>query len=98
MDERDEALAAALMTALGALTAYVRIIRPWTKRWGATNAEVAMELPGDAIVVRADYVATRAITIDASADDVWPWLIYRPVEVDDDADLHGETGDRLSGR
>jgi len=25
-------------------------------------------------------------------------LIYPLVEVDDDADLHGETGDRLSGR
>ena len=33
-------------------------------------------------------------------DDVTaPWrLIYPLVEVDDDADLHGETGDRLSGR
>jgi hypothetical protein len=26
------------------------------------------------------------------------WLIYRLVEVDDGTDLHGETGDGLSGR
>jgi hypothetical protein len=31
-------------------------------------------LPGDDLVVRADLTATRAITIRASADLVWPWI------------------------
>ena len=61
--------------ALLATGAYVRVLRPWTKRWGATDDEVARPMPGDAVVARADYVATRAVTIQASPDDVWPWLV-----------------------
>jgi hypothetical protein len=66
-----------LMTAAAAagLVAYLRVVRPWTKRWGATHDEMARTLPGDTIVERADYVATRAVTIHAPPDDVWPWLV-----------------------
>jgi hypothetical protein len=42
--------------------------------WGATAAEAAMRLPGDELLPDADGVATRAITIDAPAAAVWPWL------------------------
>jgi hypothetical protein len=42
--------------------------------WGATEAETAMDLPGDEIVVTASYRSTRALTIDAPVEDVWPWL------------------------
>jgi hypothetical protein len=58
-----------------ALGAYAAIVRPWTMRWGATDDEVKRPMPGDGIVKRADYVATRAITIHASRADVWPWLV-----------------------
>ena len=66
--------------AVGAATAamaavYVGLVRPWTKRWGATDEEVRQAMPGDGLVQRADYVATRAITIDATPHDVWPWLV-----------------------
>ncbi|HMK92330.1 MAG TPA: hypothetical protein VK576_04965 [Thermoleophilia bacterium] len=43
-------------------------------RWGATDAEVAGEMPGDALVPEASFCATRAITIDAAPGAVWPWL------------------------
>jgi hypothetical protein len=33
-----------------------------------------MFLPGDGLLPKADLIATRAITIDASPDAVWPWL------------------------
>ncbi len=59
----------------GLLAAYWRIVRPWALRWGATEEEAARPLPGDEVVAKADYVATRAITIDAPAQDVWPWLV-----------------------
>jgi hypothetical protein len=59
----------------GPLAAYWRIVRPWALRWGATEEEAARPLPGDEVVTKADYVATRAITIDAPAQDVWPWLV-----------------------
>jgi hypothetical protein len=42
---------------------------------GATRDEVARPLPGDLIVRKADFVATRAITIDAAPGRVWPWLV-----------------------
>ena len=63
----------AAATGIG-LIAYTTVVRPWTRRWGATDDEVTRPLPGDSIVATADYVATRAITIRARPDDVWPWL------------------------
>ncbi len=44
-------------------------------RWGATPAEVAQALPGDDLVPRPQFNATRAITIGAPPDAVWPWLV-----------------------
>jgi hypothetical protein len=43
-------------------------------RWGATDAELAKELPGDELVPGAPAASTRAVTIDAPVEDVWPWL------------------------
>ena len=43
--------------------------------WGATPAEIAASLPGDELLSRAQYRSTRAITIDAPRDAVWPWLV-----------------------
>ncbi len=42
--------------------------------WGATAGEAAARLPGDELLEEADGIATRAITIEASADAIWPWL------------------------
>jgi len=64
----------------GALTAaaaglYAFVIRPWHLRWGATDEEVAMTLPGDEFVPEPDLNATHAITINAPVSAVWPWLV-----------------------
>jgi hypothetical protein len=50
------------------------LVRPWHMRWGATDAEVAAAMPGDDIVRRAQFNATRAVTIEAPAEHVWPWI------------------------
>ena len=42
--------------------------------WGATDQEAAAALPGDELLIDADGIATRAITIDAPASAVWPWI------------------------
>jgi hypothetical protein len=42
--------------------------------WGSTPAEADAPLPGDELLEDAQGVATRAITIDAPARAVWPWL------------------------
>ena len=51
------------------------LIRRRHLRWGATNAELAGEMPGDEIVPNPSFSATRAITIDAPPEAVWPWLV-----------------------
>ncbi|GAC55504.1 SRPBCC family protein [Gordonia amicalis] len=64
-----------LVAAMGATTiTYCTWIRPWVMTWGATDDEVAAELPGDELLPAADGVATRAITIDAPPEAIYPWL------------------------
>lgn len=54
------------------------VYRTWLRQpiltWGATDEEAAARLPGDELLNDADGVATRAITIDAPASAVWPWI------------------------
>jgi hypothetical protein len=63
---------------LGSLGAAAIVYRLLLRRpilnWGATNAEANGRLPGDELLEEADGVATRAITIDAPASAVWPWI------------------------
>ena len=67
---------AMLGTSVSWLTAlYILFIRPWHLRWGATDEEVARPMAGDAQVPHPMLQATRAITIRASAAEIWPWLI-----------------------
>ena len=53
---------------------YLWVIKPWHLRWGATDEEVARTMPGDEIIHGAGS-ATRAISIAASPEQVWPWLV-----------------------
>src|SRR6266702_247585 len=66
------AILGALATALA--VQYFVLIRPWYQTWGATSAEMQALLPGDALAPDAAEVETRAITIDAPPERVWPWL------------------------
>ena len=50
------------------------VLRPWYNRWGATEADVARSLPGDELVPAPMLGYTRAITIQAPVEQVWPWL------------------------
>ena len=60
---------------IAATTAYVWRIRPWHLGWGATDAELNQPLIGDELVPHPTLKATHAITINAPASDVWPWLV-----------------------
>jgi hypothetical protein len=61
---------------LGALLpwAYAFVIRPWHLRWGATDEDSDKPLPGDELVPDPGIESTRAITVNAPVDEVWPWL------------------------
>ncbi len=54
---------------------YILFIRPWHLRWGATDEEIQRPMPGDDQVPHPMLQATRAVTIKASAAEIWPWLI-----------------------
>jgi len=53
---------------------YGPLLRRPILTWGATDAEAVARLPGDELLEDADAVTTRAITIEAPASAVWPWL------------------------
>jgi hypothetical protein len=65
--------AIAIIVALTAI--YLFVLRPLHLRWGSTKNEVKLRLPGDEIVVKPNFNATRAITIAASPQEIWKWII-----------------------
>ena len=58
----------------GAAAAYILLARPRQLRWGATDEESGGPLPGDDLIANSDLTATRAISVRASPDQVWPWI------------------------
>ena len=65
------------LAAVGALApwAYLLIVRPWHIKWGATDEDVRKRLPGDDLVPHPALESTRAVTIQAPAEEVWRWLV-----------------------
>ena len=63
------------VSAIGiAAATYILFARPRHLRWGASAQERDASLPGDDLIVSPDLTATRAITVRASAGQVWPWI------------------------
>ena len=65
----------AFVVLIALAVAYLAYIRPANMRWGASDVEVTRPMPGDWIVRDATFNATRAVTIDARPDQVWPWIV-----------------------
>lgn len=49
--------------------------RPWALTWGSTDEEIARPMPGDEVLEQPTFNATRAVTIDARPEEIWPWLV-----------------------
>jgi hypothetical protein len=49
--------------------------RPAMLRWGTEGDEATEPLPGDENVSNPRFQSTRAITIDAPPERVWPWIV-----------------------
>ncbi len=45
------------------------------RRWGATDAEMQANYPGDDLVPQPKGVYLHAVTINASAAEIWKWLV-----------------------
>jgi len=51
------------------------LLRPWHTRWGATAEEVDCAMAGDGQLPRAQFQATRAISIAAPPSEVYQWIL-----------------------
>ena len=68
------ALPLAAFGTVAVLGAYRLWVQPWQHRWGATDEEVRRGMPGDDLIPDAAST-TRAISIAAPPEQVWPWLV-----------------------
>jgi len=67
-----EGLEGAVLIGFALLTPFFHAKRA---RWGATDDEIWQPLPGDDLVPDSGGGYTHAITIHATTDMVWPWLV-----------------------
>ena len=65
---------AALLLGAVAWVNYDATVRKWMLEWGSTAAERSASLPGDEVVEDVMTHHTRAVTVDAPPEAVWPWL------------------------
>ena len=56
-------------------TVYIFAVRAWMGHWGAAREEVSLPLPSDELVLNPPDMRTRALTIQASAAEVFPWVV-----------------------
>lgn len=54
---------------------YRAVVRPWHERWGASDEEVHAVLPGDELVAEPATQTTRGISVNATPEHVWPWVV-----------------------
>jgi hypothetical protein len=70
-----------LVVVLGVFaSAYGLIVRPWSLHWGASDTERTSVLLGDELMVSAQRQVTRAITIRAAPERIYPWLVQMGAE------------------
>jgi hypothetical protein len=57
------------------MAAYLLWARPYQLHWGATQEEIERPMPGDELDAHPTFLATRAITIEGTPHEIWPWLV-----------------------
>ncbi len=68
-------LAGLVVLAVAALAVYEWMLLPWIDRWGATDAEIAAVFPGDELVPAPLQTVNRGVTIHATPEKIYPWLL-----------------------
>jgi hypothetical protein len=65
-----------ILVALLVLLVLVTILlTPWMDRWGATEDEINAPFPGDELLADPASIINRAITIQATPEQIYPWLL-----------------------
>jgi hypothetical protein len=62
-----------LVAVIGILA--IVLLMPWADRWGASAQEINASLQGDELVLSPNIGYTRGITIDASPEQIYPWIV-----------------------
>lgn len=57
------------------MAAYIYVARPYQLHWGAKTVEINRSMPGDERRGNSAFLATRAITIEDTPENIWPWLV-----------------------
>lgn len=51
------------------------LLRRWHLQWGATDEEIQRPMRGDVLVSHPHVETTRALTVAARPEAIWPWLV-----------------------
>lgn len=64
-----------LILGLAGLSAVIWFLRRYGLHSGASWEEYRKPFPGDQVITRPDVEITNAISINAPAEKIWPWLV-----------------------
>jgi hypothetical protein len=71
----------AVLVGLGLLVVVVVVsLTPWMDRWGATDQEIAATFPGDELLPSPASFVNRAVTIHATPEQIYPWIVQLGAE------------------
>ena len=57
------------------LILYNMWLRDWQLNWGASDEDVVRCMAGDELHKDPVFNATRAVEIEASPEEIWPWIV-----------------------
>ncbi len=73
-------LGAIIVVLIVLFVAYRLFALPWMNTWGATAQEIGATLPGDELVLNPVAQTTQAVTIRATPEQIYPWLLQLGVD------------------
>jgi hypothetical protein len=64
------------LTGFGILVLAVMFaLLPWMDRWGASDEEIPATFTGDGLVPSHRIAYTRAVSVNAAPEEIYPWLV-----------------------
>jgi len=64
-----------LLVTLAFAAVYWFPIRRWMNEWGTTPSDLTRIMAGDRLLADPTYSGTTAITVNATPEYIWPWLV-----------------------
>lgn len=64
-----------LIAILAVIVIVAILLTPWMDRWGTTPQERTAEYPGDDLVENPAKIVNRAVTIHASPEQIFAWIV-----------------------